>query len=108
MDDVKLNENGPSMLINPTTGQQELQLEQLETIMLNYAPEVCNELMQFHRRGNFVKRPLCFSTKSITLGHLWPWLIHSFKLSLFLCKGKRLVSCSGLDQAYRVVQLIMV
>jgi len=112
MDDVKLNKYGPSMLIDPSTGQhdttgiaaggtgnycvqfpaftvmnsfvflpslsqplrlrlslsggnymfstaaQMLQLNQcyLEVDGIKYAPEVRNELMQLHRRGNFVNK----------------------------------------------------
>jgi len=41
-----------------TTEAQTLQLNQcyLEVHGIKYAPEVCNELMQLHRRGNFVNK----------------------------------------------------
>jgi len=164
MDDVKLNEYGPSMLINPssgqhdttgiaagatenyyvrfpaftvansfvflpslsqplrlriylsggnymfTTGAQTLQLNQcfLEVHGIKDAPEVRNELMELHRRGNFVNKTSVSNTKYITLAHLLPRLIHSFKLFLLCCKEKQLLSCSGLDQALKVVLQIMV
>jgi len=124
MDDVKLNKYGPSMLINPSTGQddttgiaagatgnyfvkfpaftvtnsfvflpslsqplslriyllgcnymlttaaQMLQLNQcyLDVYRIKYVPEVHNELMQLHRRGNFVYKTSVFQFQTHNIG----------------------------------------
>jgi len=124
LDDVKLNEYGPSVLINPSTGQhnsagiaagvtgdyyvkfsaftvtnsfvflpslsqllrlrlylsggnymfttsaQTLQLNQcyLEVHGIKYAPEVRTELMQLHRRGNFVNKTSVYQHQIYNIG----------------------------------------
>jgi len=124
MDDVKLNQYGPSILINPSTGQhvttgiaagetgnyhvkfpaltvmnsfvflpslsqllrlrlylsggnymfrtgaQTLQLNQcyLEVHGIKYAPEVCNELMQLYRRGNFFNKTSVYQHQIYNIG----------------------------------------
>jgi len=126
LDDVKLNEYGPSMLIDTETGQhnsagiaagetgnyyvkfpaltvtnsfvflpslsqplrlrlylsggnymfmtsaQTLQLNQcyLEVHGIKYAPEVRTELMQLHRRGNFVNKTSVFQWQIYNIGSM--------------------------------------
>jgi len=144
MDDVKLNKYGPSMLIDPSTGQhdttgiaagatgnyyvkfpaftvtnsfvflpslsqplrlriylsggnymfttaaQTLQLNQcyLEVHGIKYAPEVRNELMQLHRRGNFVNKTSVYQHQIENIGSSLTTADTQFQTILILLQGE--------------------
>jgi len=93
-----------------TTSAQTLQLGQcyLEVHGIKYVPEVRTELLQLHRRGNFVNKTSVYQHQIYNIGSSLSTVDTQFKPFLLHCKEKQVALCSGLDQALKVVLQIMV